>query len=120
MTAEPIIPDDVEVVRSDLFVTLTFSADGGESRAVKLVRSRLPFFVSKLMKEVESDQVTPIRPDALAAGTSFAIHGWQMAKADDGGRLLTLFVELREPARTVTVPLELSPEDVAALREDLS
>lgn len=113
----PINPDELEILPGpdDDHVTLSFRSDNGDRRDIILDRRQLPAIVGRLAQETGPGQAVPIDKGSLQIGATFAVQGWAVRKATDGSRLLTLMVDLPDPGRVVTIPLELTPADVQAL-----
>ena len=110
-------PDEMEVKTEDdgRRVTLTFRADSGEILGVSLTRAQVGATVARLVQETEAGSVVPIDRGSLRIGASFSVQGLQVQKKTDGSRLLTIVVDMPEDRRVVTIPLDLSPADVAEL-----
>ena len=118
--AEEFKPDETEQhPSSDGGLTLIFRRDSGETRSIVLGRGQVAALAAALIGEIGTDRVVPIDRASLRIGQPFAVEGFQVAHSTDGGRCLIVQVHLPDQGRVVTIPLELSPQDVAALIEQL-
>lgn len=108
-------PDLLETERDGEWITLTFRADTGESQVVSLNWAQLPTLVAQLVQETGPGQAVPIDQGSLQIGTTYSLQGYQVRRNTDGRRLLTLAIDLPDQGRTVTIPIELSPKEVADL-----
>ena len=52
---------------------------------------------------------------SLQLGATYSLQSYQVQRNTDGRRLLTLAVDLLDQGRVVTIPIELSPVEVAQL-----
>jgi hypothetical protein len=114
------IPDDTDFEERDDSIKIFFRRNNDTSREVTLLKKWVPVFVSQLISKIEEGQVVPIDKNSLQIGQSFSVQGWNMTKRQNGGRRLTLFVDLPDHGRVVTIPLELSSSEVAKLIKDFS
>src|SRR5690606_34382736 len=117
----PLIPDEVEITdKTDEGLTLEFRSDAGGVAAIALLRGQLAALVARLVKEIGAGQAVPIDRGSLQIGQTFAVTAHQVQRRGDGARRLVMTVDLPDQGRVVTIPLELSPDDVRSLIKDLS
>ena len=114
-------PDELEFGTEDegRRVTLTFRTDSGETLGVSLGRGQVAATVARLVQEIGEGAAVPIDRGSLQIGARFAVQGFQLQRKTDGSRVLTLVVDMPDQGRVVTIPLDLSPDDVAKLIEML-
>jgi hypothetical protein len=118
----PFLVDNAAVALNDTgeFAKLVFSRDTGESREVILRREWLPMLVVEIQSKIAPSQATPIDRGSLHMGQNFSLRGFQARRVQSGGATLTLFVDLPDQGRGVTIPLDLTSEDVDTLIKMLS
>jgi hypothetical protein len=116
------IPDkcEADLIEGDSKLRLSFRRDDGESREVILPREWAPSFVAQLVSKIGPGQVTPIDPQGLQIGRSFAVQGWTVQKNLDGRRRIILFVDFPDEGRQVHIPFELSANEAQDLRSELA
>ena len=117
--AEPMRPNETEIIDRGDEIILDFKNDNGESQQISMSRTWLPQLLSRLMKEVPSGQAVPIDRSSLQVGASFSLEGWQVQRRNDGARRLVLAVNLPDQARVVTIPIELSAKEAESLVNQL-
>ena len=110
-------PDECEVALSKdgESVRISFRRDNGTSREAVLPRKWLPGLVAQLLAQIEPGSAVPIDQGSLQIGRTFVVQGYNVRKRPDGGCLLTLFVDLPDQGRIVTIPLELSAPEVSEI-----
>lgn len=106
---------DIALSADGAHVRLIFNDDNGKSREVILLRKWLPAFVAQMQRNIEPGQIVPIDKASLQIGRSFSLQGFQARRFPDGGATITLFVDLPDQGRVVTIPLEMTPKDVSTL-----
>jgi len=106
---------EADLIDGGTKVRLSFSRDNGTSREVVLSRAWLPQLVALLIGKIESGPLARIDQGSLRPGQTFLVQGLRVRKISDGSQLLTVSVALPDQDRTVTIPLELTPEDAEAL-----
>lgn len=121
MTDDDFKPDDLQFQISEdgKSVRLIFTRDNGEYREVVLRRSSLPSLVAGAQNLLSPQDAVPIDRDSLRPGTIIRLTGYQFSPR--GKKLgLTLFLELPDQDRGVTIPLNLSRKDAESIAEQLS
>ena len=115
------IPDDVRIQpHSDgERVKVTFLRDTNESREVVLRRSWLPQFLNAMRNEIAPGQAVPIDPNSLSFGRSYSLQGWECKRSPEGGARMTLYIDLPDQGRVVTMPISLGPDEVTHLIDQL-
>ncbi len=118
--SEPFIPDDCETSISEdgALVRVLFSRRNGDSVEVVIPRLRLPLVVSQLQKRISGSHAVPIDRGSLQIGHQYVPHGFQVRR-HEGETVLTVFLELSDPERMVTLPLRFKPSTVRDLINDL-
>jgi hypothetical protein len=121
MADEPFLVDesDVQIDASGEFVKFIFSRDSGERREVVLRRQWLPALATQIQKNIAPGQAVPIDKGSLQIGANFSLQGFQVRRKSDGGATLTLFVDMPDQGRVVTIPMQMSPADIATLQKML-
>jgi hypothetical protein len=101
-------------------VRLIFENKDVARRSVTLRRSSIPSLISLLQTKIEAGSVTPIRPDSVFVGQSFAIDAFQTIRKPDGSMQLVFFLRLPdENNRGVTFPVNLTPAEAAEIAKAL-
>jgi hypothetical protein len=103
-----------------LHFRLNFIDAAGKSRAVTLTRDTLPLLAAALHSKIGDGKIVPIDQKSLRAGANILVKGWDIVKRPDLGARLTLYVEMLDQDRVVTIPVDLSPENVTSLIIQLS
>ena len=114
-------PDELQfqISRYGEGVRLIFSRYDGQRRTVVLRRSDLPSLVAGAQNLLSPQDAVPIDQDSLRPGTIIRLTGYQFSPR--GEKLgLTLFLELPDQDRGVTIPLNLSRKDAESIAEQLS
>jgi hypothetical protein len=116
MAEDDFRPDGVRVQGDDTgqWLRIVFDRNDGTVRQVSFRREWLPTLLSVLQREIAPNQALPIDRASLRPGQDYVVHGYQLAPIEEGA-LLTLNVELPDQARSVTIPLRLSSDDVVAI-----
>jgi hypothetical protein len=109
--SDEFIPDGVRTQRSGEYVKIIFERDDGQFRDVVAHRTWLPSLVTCLLNEIGPGQAVPIDKGSLNFGTTYSVQGFQARPASDGSARLTLFVDLPDQGRVVTIPIDLKPEE---------
>ena len=114
-------PDDLQFQTSDdgERVRLIFIRDSGEHQAVVLRRSDLASLVAGAQKLLSPRDAVPIDQGSLRPGMTLELTGFQFSPRESELGL-TLFVELPDQDRGVTIPLRLSRKDAESIMEQLS
>ena len=118
--SEPFIPDDCETAISEdgALVRVLFSRRNGDSVEVVIPQLRLPLVVSQLQKRLSGSHAVPIDHGSVQIGRQYVPHGFQVRR-HEGETVLTVFLELSDPERMVTLPLRFKPSTVRDLISDL-
>ena len=112
-------PDGWKVERHDgVSIKLTLHSDSGRSVSVILPRSTIPGLIARLVAEIGPGQGVPIA-GSLRPGQTILVQGFAAHRQPDGSANLTLFAHLSDENREVTIPLDLSAENVVELVGDL-
>lgn len=91
-----------------------------ERTDIALNKVQLGFLIARLMQEIHDDRVTTLDLNRHGPDQEVAIHSFSVQKPQIGAhRRLMIFARLSAPDRSVRIPLELSPEQVEKLIEDL-
>jgi hypothetical protein len=114
---KPLQPNECETLIGEdgRQVKLVFRSDDGDSREIVVDRQWLPQLITQLQRRIAPGQAVPINKDSLDIGQTFALQGYQVRRNADGGAILTLFVDLPDQGRVVTIPLDFSSKDVDQL-----
>jgi hypothetical protein len=118
---QSMIPNESSVKKSEdgKSIEITFSTDGGEKVAISLLQGQVATLVSMLQKEILAGAVVPINRGSLRPGQVFETQAVQVGKHPSGARQIVFHVDLPEEKRHVTIPLQLSPEEVTSLIGEL-
>src|SRR5277367_6259725 len=99
---------------------LTFVGEGDKTRSVVMNREGVPLLVGALHSKIGHGTVVPIDKDSLRAGTNIQVQGWDLTNRPDRSVRLTIYVDMIDQGRVVTIPVELSRENVTALIHQMS
>ena len=107
-------PDECETFLSEdrKRVKIVFRRDSGETQEAVLARTWIPQLIVQLQTRIEPGQATPIDRGSLRIGQTFSLQGYQVGHRPDGSAILTLFVDLPDQGRVVTIPLVLPPPEI--------
>ena len=94
---------------------LNFTGEGNKNRSVVLHREGVPLLVGALHSKIGHGTVVPIDKESLRAGANIQVQGWDLANRPDRSVLLTIYLDMTDQNRVVTIPVELSQENVTAL-----
>ena len=113
-------PDDFHLEDVDKKqVRLVWRQDSGGRQAEVLHKNQLSAVLLELQKQIEPNSAVPINPASLRAGTLVAISGLGFGPRQDHF-LLTVFSDLPEQDRGVTIPLRFSKKDAAECVEAMT
>lgn len=120
MANEPFVPDDFVVLLSEdgKRVTLRFSCDSDEQVLISIPRIHLASLVVEATKLLPPGSAVPIDRDSLRPGTTYSLQGYQFSPRPEHLGL-TLFVDLPDQGRVVTIPLQLTPKDIEVVSEQI-
>lgn len=99
-------------------IRLQFIYEGEETVSVLLDQTRLLGLLPELQTRTENKAVTPISRDLVREGQVIEVVGMGWKPLPRGALRLLLHAEV--DGRQVTIPLALSPDDVADLRKVIS
>lgn len=121
-TDGPFRPDECETMLSEdgESVKMVLTNDVGERQEAVFDRRWIPSLITQLQRRIVPGQATPIDKDSLRPGQTFSLQGYEIWHEQDGSARLTLFLDLPDQNRVATIPIELTPKDVAAIIERLS
>ena len=91
-------------------VRLVWAQDSGERRTVVLSKSLLPQVFAQLQTQIAVGSGAPINMAAFRPGTTISVTGLQFGQRADHFRL-TLFADLPDEGRAVTIPLRISKKE---------
>ncbi len=92
-------------------IRLIFTCNSGERREVVLRRRNLASLFAGVQDLLSPSDAVPIDRESLRSGTTIRVTGYQFSPV--GAELrLTLFVDLPDQGRGVTIPLRFSRRDV--------
>lgn len=113
-------PNNVQFRSTESEITLTFSAETGESLEVILSQKAALSVAARLNSELRSNVVVAIRPDHLATAQEIHPIAFYIQIPNLGnGRRLVVIAELPETGQNVMIPLELAPSEIEKLIEEL-
>jgi len=98
---------------------LRFMEDSGQTRDIVINRRDIPPLLASLQQEIVAGSVVPIDRGSLRIGADFQAEGYQCKRKSDGSATLTVAISLPEQSRTVTLPIDLPPQDAKSLAEHL-
>lgn len=102
----------------DLIISLLTGTS--ERTDIALNKAQLGFLIARLMSEIHDDRVTNLDLNRLGPDQELAVHSFVVQRPQMGGhRRLMILAHLSAPDRSVRIPLELSPEQVEKLIEDI-
>jgi hypothetical protein len=111
---------NIESYADGVHMRLNFIDHKDEIRAVVLRREQIPELIGVLQTEIVPGQVVPIDQESLRIGTNYRLQGFGVRKREDNSAQLTLYIQLPEQGRTVTLNLPLTASDVTSLIIHLS
>jgi hypothetical protein len=106
---------DVAYHEDGVHVRLTFIRDKGESQAIFLDRAGLSQLALALRKETLSGSIVPIDQASMTIGLNYRVVGHQVGFLPDRTIKLTVFLDLPDQGRTLSLSLALSADDVDAI-----
>ncbi len=99
-------------------VRLIFTRNSGERQEVVFRRRDLASLVAGAQKLLSPSDAVPIDRESLRSGTTIQVTGYQFSPG--GAELcLTLFVDLPDQGRGVTIPLCFSRKNVESMMGDM-
>jgi hypothetical protein len=96
-------------------IKLIFPSDNDGTVTVLVPRAAIPPLVARLVAEIGPGQGAAISPSLLQPGRILQVQGLAARRHPDGSADLAIWTHLDDPPREVTIPLALSPENVAEL-----
>lgn len=110
------LPDEtaVDLHKATGFIRLSFGYDDKGPVSVHLNPAMALDLVSQVLRKTEHKTVVPIPRPLLAQGTDIEVEGIRFGKFSDGDLRIELLARVED--RFVTIPLRLSPKEVAELR----
>lgn len=117
MNDNDIRPTETETMSSPdgKSLRIVFRQDDGKEAAIHMARVHLPQLITVLQREMPPGQATPIDRRSLQIGVNFSLQGYEVRQRPNGHKCLVLMVDLLDQGRVVSIPLDLSPQDVETI-----
>ena len=110
----PFEPDEWEVeAHGDGTIRLVLRSDSGRTLAAILPRATIPGLIARLVAEIGPGQGAAIAGSLLRPGLTLQVQGFSARRHPDGSADLAILAHLPSERRDVTIPLELSAENVS-------
>ena len=119
MTDDVFEPDDLQFQESDDDqIRMIFAKNSGEHRTVVVRRENLASLFAGIQRLLPAGDAVPIDRDSFRAGTTIRVTSYQFSPRETEFRM-TLFVDLPDQGRSVTIPLHFSRKDAKSIIEQL-
>jgi hypothetical protein len=116
MSGELFKPDEWKVQAHDAdHLAVTLACDSGQSLTAILPRATIPGLIERLVGEIGPGQGAAISRLSLRPGLTIQVQGFGGRRHPDGSADLAIFARLPDEGREVTIPLELTAQDVVEL-----
>jgi|HubBroStandDraft_6_1064221.scaffolds.fasta_scaffold191591_1 hypothetical protein len=110
----------VQIINDGADAALAFETPEGQQIGVIIGRDFLPSVLLEIQSNIGSATIVPISKRSLRPGTRIRARGHQIGPGPDGGKMLTIFAEVGDDHRVVTIPIDLPSHEVGKLVDDLS